>query len=62
MFQNEYLRYAKSQGNNGATSSVAEKKILDWKFTLLDRNNNHILDKVEFRALKRLVKKVVVDF
>lgn len=54
MFNNEYLRQAKSNGG-----SVSEKKVLDWKFTSMDKNSNHILDKNEFRELKRLVKGVV---
>lgn len=53
MFTNEYLRQAKHTGGS------SEKKVLDWKFAALDKNSNNILDKNEFRELKRLVKGVV---
>lgn len=53
MFNNEFLRQAKHAGG------ASEKKVLDWKFTALDKNSNNILDKNEFRELKRLVKGVV---
>lgn len=53
MFNNEYLRQAKYSG------SSAPEKVLEWKFAALDKNANHILDKNEFRELKRLVKGVV---
>ncbi|XP_055702238.1 SPARC-related modular calcium-binding protein 2 isoform X2 [Phlebotomus papatasi] len=52
MFHNEFVRYNK-------TSGVSDNRVLDWKFTTLDRNFNSILDKNEFRELKKLVKKIV---
>lgn len=35
-----------------------ETEVLDWKFTELDVNNNQMLDKNEYRELKKLVKRV----
>lgn len=55
MFNNEYLRQAK----HSSGGAVPEKSVLEWKFAALDKNGNHILDKHEFRELKRLVKGVV---
>lgn len=53
MFNNEYSRHAKH------IAGASEKRVLEWKFTSLDKNSNHVLDKNEFRELKRLVKGVV---
>lgn len=53
VFQNEYSRY---HGRGGALSP--DKMVLDWKFSGLDTNGNHMLDKTEYRELRRLVRKV----
>lgn len=55
MFNSEYLRYNSSQMY---TTTVTDKIILDWKFSTLDINNNHMLDKNEYRLLKNIIKKV----
>ncbi|GAB0099710.1 SPARC-related modular calcium-binding protein 2 [Sergentomyia squamirostris] len=57
MFHNEYLRYNKM--HQGPEDRILDHTILDWKFSALDRNRNAILDKNEFRELKKLVKKIV---
>lgn len=68
VFHSEHSRFSNQQ--NGAaimhgklpiagSSTVNDKSVLDWKFSKLDVNGNHLLDKVEYRELKRLVKKVV---
>jgi Secreted protein acidic and rich in cysteine Ca binding region len=36
-----------------------EKRVIDWKFDQLDKNNDGSLNRREFRVLRRLVRKVV---
>lgn len=55
MLQSEYLRFLNT---NPRQNPITDKVILDWKFSVLDTNNNSILDKNEYRELKRIVKKV----
>ncbi|XP_067632355.1 SPARC-related modular calcium-binding protein 2 isoform X2 [Eurosta solidaginis] len=72
VFQSEYIRAGQQkQGGqlttNGAVGGGSElgyatandKPVLDWKFTYLDANANQMLDKNEFRELKKLVKRAV---
>ncbi|XP_037950351.1 SPARC-related modular calcium-binding protein 2-like isoform X2 [Teleopsis dalmanni] len=71
VFQSEYLRSGQQQrdltsalsaGGDKATGTVmstAEKLVLSWKFTNLDGNSNQILDKIEFRELKKLIRRAV---
>lgn len=56
MFYTEYLRYHSSQQ---IPTMINDKIVLDWKFSHLDLNKNHMLDKIEYRELKRIVKKAV---
>lgn len=56
VFQSEHTRY--NHGTRDASPSSTDKDVLDWKFSMLDTNGNHMLDKSEYRELKRLVKKV----
>ncbi|EAT35811.1 AAEL012043-PA, partial [Aedes aegypti] len=51
LFENEHIRLT--------AASVSEKTVLDWKFASIDGNRNGVLDKTEYRELKRLIKKVV---
>ncbi|KAJ9587609.1 hypothetical protein L9F63_018991, partial [Diploptera punctata] len=37
----------------------ADKIVLDWKFSTMDKNGDNVLVKTEYRDLRRLVKKVV---
>ena len=56
VFLTEHSRH---QNNQPAVfTPTSDKVVLDWKFTMLDTNGNHMLDKIEYRELKRLVKKV----
>lgn len=57
VFHSEHSRYNHAAGG-GAATTVNDKVVLDWKFSILDTNGNHMLDKTEYRELKRLVKKV----
>lgn len=65
VFHSEHSRRATAGGGGGGGNSgtgAGDKVVLDWKFSLLDTNGNHMLDKIEYRELKRLVKKVRVFF
>lgn len=62
IFYIDHTRYHQNQQHNNQQnvgSSVTDKVVLDWKFSMLDTNRNHLLDKIEYRALKRMVKKVL---
>ncbi|XP_050323697.1 SPARC-related modular calcium-binding protein 1 isoform X1 [Bactrocera neohumeralis] len=65
VFQSEYVRAGQlKRGLSGKTAEGGEgasndKLVLDWKFTYLDVNANQMLDKNEFRELKKLVKRAV---
>lgn len=62
LFENEHIRLQQNvKGGLTASSgggAVSEKIVLDWKFALIDVNRNGMLDKTEYRELKRLIKKV----
>lgn len=57
IFHTEYVR------SNGAASSVnnadADRSVLEWQFKRLDHNHNNVLDKTEYRDLRKIVKKAV---
>lgn len=52
--------YTRSRQNSHIEKPVtlSDKMITDWKFAMLDSNHNRILEKYEYRELKRIVKKV----
>lgn len=62
LFQNEYLRTGFAMNKNQRTDTFVPKmdeaEVLNWKFYDLDENKNEMLDKNEFRELKKLVKRV----
>lgn len=58
MFHSEHTRYNPQNNQMKFRSTITDKVVLDWKFSLLDINQNHMLDKNEYRELKRLAKKV----
>lgn len=58
VFHTEHNRFLAQNKHLSPGTSVTDKIVLDWKFTVLDTNANHLLDKIEYRELKRLVKKV----
>uniref|UniRef100_A0A182QCI0 SPARC-related modular calcium-binding protein 2 n=1 Tax=Anopheles farauti TaxID=69004 RepID=A0A182QCI0_9DIPT len=55
LFQNEHVRVHQ----HNLTGPITEKAVLDWKFAVMDLNGNNLLDKTEYRTMKRLIKKVV---
>ncbi|XP_050523698.1 SPARC-related modular calcium-binding protein 1 isoform X2 [Daktulosphaira vitifoliae] len=56
----QYTAIATTSGDRSLLdSSVLEKRALEWKFNTLDNDRNNNLTKVEYRELKRLVRKVV---
>uniref|UniRef100_A0A182MNS2 Thyroglobulin type-1 domain-containing protein n=1 Tax=Anopheles culicifacies TaxID=139723 RepID=A0A182MNS2_9DIPT len=55
LFQNEHVRVHQ----HNLTGPINEKVVLDWKFAVMDLNGNNLLDKTEYRTMKRLIKKVV---
>ncbi|XP_035912205.1 SPARC-related modular calcium-binding protein 2 isoform X2 [Anopheles stephensi] len=55
LFQNEHVRVHQ----HNLTGPINEKAVLDWKFAVMDLNGNNLLDKTEYRTMKRLIKKVV---
>ncbi|XP_054089611.1 SPARC-related modular calcium-binding protein 2 isoform X5 [Zeugodacus cucurbitae] len=65
VFQSEYVRAGQlkrgqpGKAAEGGESASNDKLVLDWKFTYLDVNANQMLDKNEFRELKKLVKRAV---
>ncbi|XP_017482062.1 PREDICTED: uncharacterized protein LOC108371079 isoform X1 [Rhagoletis zephyria] len=67
VFQSEYIRAGQQKrtmavnagGGEGGFATPNDKLVLDWKFTYLDTNANQMLDKTEFRELKKLVKRAV---
>ncbi|XP_058066321.1 SPARC-related modular calcium-binding protein 2 [Anopheles bellator] len=60
LFQNEHVRVVPLNLTT-TTGSVNnnERTVLDWKFSTMDANGNGLLDKTEYRTMKRLIKKVV---
>lgn len=56
LFENEHIRVHHHQSAKSA--GLTEKSVLDWKFGSIDGNKNGMLDKNEYRELKRLIKKV----
>ncbi|XP_053683427.1 SPARC-related modular calcium-binding protein 2 isoform X2 [Sabethes cyaneus] len=61
LFENEHIRVQHNVRGSltAAAGAVSEKTVLDWKFGSMDGNKNGMLDKSEYRELKRLIKKVV---
>ncbi|XP_058122001.1 SPARC-related modular calcium-binding protein 2 [Anopheles ziemanni] len=55
LFQNEHVRV----NQHNLTGPINERTVLDWKFNMMDLNGNDLLDKTEYRTMKRLIKKVV---
>ncbi|XP_055859265.1 SPARC-related modular calcium-binding protein 2 isoform X3 [Episyrphus balteatus] len=55
VYQNEYLR----SGVHKDASTPSDRTVMDWKFTNLDTNGNSVLDKSEYRELKKAVKRAV---
>lgn len=53
-FFNEYNR----QNPSSPMITVADKTVLDWKFSQLDSSKDEKLDKIEYKELRRLVRKV----
>lgn len=57
IFHTEYIR------ENGATLPVngpdADTTVLEWEFKRLDHDHNNVLDKTEYRDLRKIVKKAV---
>lgn len=48
-----------SAGQNKSSQNATRKRIVEWKFSQLDRNRDNVLKPGEVRSLKRLVKKLV---
>lgn len=42
-----------------STPQDSDRQVLDWKFSVIDKDNDNFLEKTEYRDLRRLVKKVV---
>lgn len=74
VFQSEYIRSKSTQyqremasGSRSKASPLdtfnppSETEVMDWKFSNLDVNRNQMLDKNEYRELKKLVKRVSND-
>lgn len=59
VFVAEYTR-SRQNMHNEKPVALSDKMIIDWKFAVLDSNHNRILEKYEYRDLKRIVKKVSV--
>ncbi|XP_065369565.1 SPARC-related modular calcium-binding protein 2 isoform X3 [Calliphora vicina] len=64
LFHSEYLRMGFSLNKNrkavdAFVPTLDEAEVLNWKFTDLDVNSNQMLDKNEYRELKKLVKRAV---
>lgn len=61
IFQTEYMR---DMGNHKSSLDTYtppnDAEVMDWKFSHLDVNRNQMLDKIEYRELKKLVKRVSV--
>lgn len=56
--------YQSSSGNSRKAGAVTEaepveKRAVDWKFSVLDKNRNNWLEKKEVKSLKRMVRKMV---
>jgi hypothetical protein len=58
IFNSEYKRFLELHSKVSTKSSITDMVVIDWKFSNMDSNNNHMLDKNEYRELKRLIKKV----
>lgn len=56
IFHTEYVR---ENGISAAHNSDVDKVVLEWEFKRLDRDHNDLLDKSEYRDLRKIVKKAV---
>ncbi|KAL9875146.1 SPARC related modular calcium binding-like protein magu isoform 2-T7 [Glossina fuscipes fuscipes] len=65
IFQSEYIRVCQQNEKGGLGKLMKpfamrhDNEVTDWKFANLDANANEILDKNEYRELKKLVKRAV---
>ncbi|XP_073845963.1 SPARC related modular calcium binding-like protein magu isoform X2 [Musca autumnalis] len=67
VFQSEYIRSKSAQYQRDRKSSApldnftppSDTEVMEWKFSQLDVNRNQMLDKNEYRELKKLVKRAV---
>ncbi|XP_069692250.1 SPARC-related modular calcium-binding protein 1 isoform X3 [Periplaneta americana] len=67
IFSTEYNRMVPTTPTAGETTPAsapapapdADRLVLDWKFSAMDKDKDEFLDKVEYRDLRRLIKKVV---
>lgn len=41
---------------------ITDKMVLDWKFNQMDTNKDDTIHKLEFREMRRLVRKVIIVF
>lgn len=60
LFHLEHARYMIQNVQQKKPHSITDKMVLDWKFSVLDTNKNHMLDKNEYRELKRVIKQVSI--
>ncbi|XP_023712551.1 SPARC-related modular calcium-binding protein 2 isoform X5 [Cryptotermes secundus] len=62
IFKTEYNRVATAVATDvdgHPTSQDLDRQVLDWKFSVMDKDKDNFLEKTEYRDLRRLVKKVV---
>lgn len=62
ILKTEYNRVQSAAGAGTETQTAqqdSDRQVLDWKFSMMDRDRDNFLDKTEYRDLRRLVKKVV---
>ncbi|KAK3092557.1 hypothetical protein FSP39_004416 [Pinctada imbricata] len=66
VFKDEYFRdvqvsssHSVSSGMNDPVLNSLNKRVVEWKFSKLDMNNDNKLRKKETRILKKMVKKVI---
>ncbi|XP_030757943.1 SPARC-related modular calcium-binding protein 1 isoform X2 [Sitophilus oryzae] len=59
LFNNNLIKSFHSEYHRDAGRNDNDDMVIKWKFRTLDQNNDMILDKNEYRDIKRLVKKAM---
>ncbi|KAG1683255.1 SPARC-related modular calcium-binding protein 1 [Nymphon striatum] len=63
IFKSEYLRMptklTTERRRTGSAIDTIEKRVLEWKFSEIDKNGDTKLSRKELKKLKRMVKKIV---
>ncbi|KDR07744.1 SPARC-related modular calcium-binding protein 1, partial [Zootermopsis nevadensis] len=58
-FNKNLVKIFKTEYNRVSTALATDRQVLDWKFSVMDKDKDNFLEKPEYRDLRRLVKKAM---